>query len=169
MVSSPVDEVVTVVDDADHVIGPESRGEVYRRRLRHRVALVLCWDQRGRLFVHQRTATKLVWPAHHDVFVGGVVAFGEDYAQAAEREAGEELGAQVATPTFLFHHRFDGEYPEWQGVFETVVSGPVRPQVEEVGWHAFLPLDEVVDRMAGWTVVPDRIDPFRRYLAERSG
>ena len=68
------------------------RGEVYARGLRHRCVFVFVRDAEDRIFVHRRTAGKLVFPSLYDMFVGGVVGAGEEYDDAALREAEEELG-----------------------------------------------------------------------------
>ncbi|MBC7268908.1 MAG: NUDIX domain-containing protein, partial [Streptomyces sp.] len=89
---TPADEIIDVVDEHDQVVGRLPRGEVYADGLRHRCVFVLARDAEGRIFVHRRTATKMVYPSLHDMFVGGVVGAGEAYDDAALREAEEELG-----------------------------------------------------------------------------
>ncbi|MDX2878914.1 NUDIX hydrolase, partial [Streptomyces ipomoeae] len=70
---SAADEILDIVDENDQVIGQAPRGEVYARGMRHRVVFVLVRDGEGRIFVHRRTPTKLVFPSLYDLFVGGVV------------------------------------------------------------------------------------------------
>lgn len=89
---NPSDEILDIVDENDEVIGQAPRGEATARGLRHRCAFIEVRDAEGRIFVHRRTATKLVFPSHYDMFVGGVVGAGETYDEAALREAEEELG-----------------------------------------------------------------------------
>lgn len=86
------DEILDIVDENDEVVGQAPRGEATARGLRHRCVFIEARDTEGRLFVHRRTATKLVFPSHYDMFVGGVVGAGESYDEAALREAEEELG-----------------------------------------------------------------------------
>jgi 8-oxo-dGTP pyrophosphatase MutT (NUDIX family) len=52
---------------------------------------VLMRDAAGRVFVHRRTARKLVFPSLYDMFVGGAEGPGESHDEAALREAEEEL------------------------------------------------------------------------------
>ncbi len=85
------DELLDIVDEHDQVVGQAPRAEAYAHRLRHRCVFVLARDAAGRVFVHRRTARKLVFPSLYDMFVGGVVGAGESYDEAALREAGEEL------------------------------------------------------------------------------
>lgn len=89
---TPSDEILDIVDENDEVVGQATRGEATARGLRHRCAFIEARDADGRIFVHRRTATKLVFPSHYDMFVGGVVGAGETYDEAALREAEEELG-----------------------------------------------------------------------------
>src|SRR5690349_16371913 len=89
---SAADEILDIVDENDVVVGQSPRGEAYARGLRHRCVFIQARDARGRLFVHRRTPTKLVFPSLYDMFVGGVVGAGESYDSAALRDAEEELG-----------------------------------------------------------------------------
>src|SRR5262249_1167418 len=100
---TPEDEILDIVDENDRVVGQAPRGEVYAKGLRHRASFVLVRDEADRIFVHRRTATKLVYPSLYDVFVGGVLGTGETYDEAALREAEEELGVSgLPRPVPLF-------------------------------------------------------------------
>ena len=85
-------ELVDVVDAHDRPVAVAPRAEVRARNLRHRVVFVIVDGSDGRILVHRRAERKDVWPGWWDCAVGGVVAAGETYAEAAERELGEELG-----------------------------------------------------------------------------
>ncbi|WP_031075483.1 NUDIX domain-containing protein [Streptomyces sp. NRRL S-118] len=174
---SPADEILDVVDEHDVVVGRAPRGEVYARGLRHRCVFVLARDAEDRLFVHRRTATKLVFPSLYDMFVGGVVGAGESYDEAALREAEEELGVRGLprpTPLFRFLYEDDGgrgggRGSWWSAVYEVRCTLPVAPQPEEVAWHAFLPEAEVEARLADREWVPDGLAAYERLRAHRSG
>lgn len=163
---SAADEVLDVVDRDDRVLGQAPRGEVYARGLIHRCAFVQARDARGRIFVHRRTASKLVFPSHYDMFVGGVLGAGESYAQAALREAEEELGVTgLPQPAPLFKFLYEGPGGAWWSyVHEVRCEPPVVPQESEVDWHAFLPQEELDRRVADgeWTWVPDGLEAYRR-------
>jgi isopentenyldiphosphate isomerase len=157
------DELLDIVDAEDHVVGQALRGDAYARRLRHRCVFILARDAEDRIFVHRRTAEKLVFPSLHDMFVGGVVGAGEGYDEAAKREAEEELGVGGLSPAPLF--RFLYETPEhswWSAVYETRVTTAVEPQAEEVAWHAFLTERELTERLAEWSWVPDGLAAWHR-------
>ncbi|MGH4030773.1 NUDIX hydrolase [Actinomycetota bacterium Odt1-20B] len=167
----PAREVITVVDEDDNVVDEVPRGEAYARGLRHRCVFVQARDAEGRVFVHRRTATKLVFPSMYDMFVGGVVGAGESYDRAALREAEEELGVRgLPLPTPLFKFLYDdGAGKTWFSyLYEVRCELPVRPQVEEVAWHAFLTDEELERRLGEWEWVPDGLDAYRRLRAFRS-
>ncbi|TVL90667.1 NUDIX domain-containing protein [Streptomyces sp. SAJ15] len=165
------DEVLDIVDERDRVVGQARRADALARRLRHRCVFILVRDPDGRVFVHRRTAEKLVFPSRHDVFVGGVVGAGESYDEAALREAEEELGVSgLPAPRPLFRFLYDTpEHTWWSAVYEVSCALPVDPQAEEVAWHAFLTEDEVAERLDTWEWVPDGLEAYRRLLAWRAG
>ncbi|MFI2643542.1 NUDIX hydrolase [Streptomyces sp. NPDC018610] len=168
---SAADEILDIVDENDQVIGQAPRGEVYSRGMRHRCVFIEARDAGGRLFVHRRTATKLAFPSLYDMFVGGVVGAGESYDDAALREAEEELGVSgLPRPEFLFKFLYeDGAgFGWWSSVYQVRCEPPVRPQVEEVAWHDFLPADEVERRLHEWEWVPDGLAAYERLKAYRS-
>ncbi|MFK0121231.1 NUDIX hydrolase [Streptomyces sp. NPDC090994] len=168
---SAADEILDIVDEHDRVVGRSPRGEVYAEGLRHRCVFVQARDARGRIFVHRRTAQKLVFPSLHDMFVGGVVGAGESYDDAALREAEEELGVSgLPRPRFLFKFLYDdgGGRSWWSAVYEVRCESAVRPQAEEVAWYDFLPEEELVRRLDEWEWVPDGLAAYRR-LTGREG
>ncbi|MFG2175811.1 NUDIX domain-containing protein [Streptomyces niveus] len=175
---SAADEILDIVDENDHVVGQAPRGEAYAKGLRHRCVFVLARDADDRVFVHRRTATKLAFPSHHCMFVGGVVGAGETYDEAALREAEEELGVSGLprpVPVFTFLYKAgDGGLSWWSRVYEVRCVLPVSPQVEEIEWHAFLTDAELDRRLAEdagdggrpWT--PDGLAAYERLKAARA-
>ncbi|WP_406086472.1 NUDIX hydrolase [Streptomyces virginiae] len=168
---SAAEEVLDVVDREDRVVGQAPRGEVYARGLLHRCAFVQARDAEGRIFVHRRTASKLVFPSHYDMFVGGVLGAGESYAQAALREAEEELGVRgLEQPTPLFTFLYEGPGGAWwSSVYEVRCELPVAPQASEVDWHTYLTQEELDRRVddGAWAWVPDGLEAYRRLRAHR--
>ncbi|CAM5382763.1 putative Nudix hydrolase [Streptomyces avidinii] len=172
---SAADEVLDVVDRRDRVTGRARRGDVYAAGLIHRCAFILARDGLGRVFVHRRTASKLVFPSHYDMFVGGVLGAGESYGRAALREAEEELGVTgLPQPEPLFKFLYEGPGGAWWSyVHEVRCELPVRPQASEVAWHTWLPEEELAERAGGgsWPWVPDGLEAYRRLREwrERAG
>ncbi|MFH9979461.1 NUDIX hydrolase [Streptomyces sp. NPDC017179] len=168
---SAADEILDIVDEHDRVVGQSPRGRVYAEGLRHRCVFVEARDAEGRLFVHRRTSTKLVFPSLHDMFVGGVVGAGEAYDDAALREAEEELGVTgLPRPEYLFKFLYDDGAGRtwWSAVYQVRCELPVRPQAEEVAWYGFLPEDEVERRLGEWQWVPDGLAAYERLKGHRS-
>ncbi|MFF2190036.1 NUDIX hydrolase [Streptomyces sp. NPDC058155] len=175
---SAADEILDIVDENDRVVRQATRGEAYAKGLRHRCAFILARDADDRVFVHRRTATKLVFPSHHDMFVGGVVGAGETYDDAALREAEEELGVSgLPRPVPLFSFLYEpggGGQGWWSRVYEVRCLFPVSPQVEEIDWHAFLTEEELERRLArsaadgGWLWTPDGLAAYERLRATRA-
>ncbi|MFF6782261.1 NUDIX domain-containing protein [Streptomyces sp. NPDC012510] len=169
---SAADEILDIVDENDQVIGQAPRGEVYARGMRHRAVFVLVRDGEGRIFVHRRTETKLVFPSLYDMFVGGVVGAGESYDDAASREAEEELGVVgLPRPVPLFKFLYDdgGGRTWWSAVYEVRWAGAVDPQLEEVAWYGFLGEDEMERRLREWEWVPDGRAAWERVRGRRPG
>ncbi|KAB1150537.1 NUDIX domain-containing protein [Streptomyces luteolifulvus] len=168
---SAADEILDIVDENDRVIGQSPRGEAYAKGLRHRCVFIQARDAEDRLFVHRRTATKLVFPSLYDMFVGGVVGAGESYDTAALREAEEELGVTgLPRPEHLFTFLYDDGAGRtwWSAVYEVRCELPVSPQPEEVAWHGFLPEEELRRRLTEWEWVPDGLAAYERLGAYRS-
>lgn len=95
------DELLDVVDELDRVIGPEKRGVIHARRLRHRAVHVLVFNAKGQVFLQRRAKTKDTFPDRWDSSCSGHVDTGEEYLQSAVRELGEELGLHGMTPEDL--------------------------------------------------------------------
>lgn len=161
------DELIDIVDEHDRVIGQARRGEAYARGLRHRSVFILVRDGAGRIFVHRRTPTKLVFPAMYDMFIGGVVGAGETYDRAAARETAEELGVTgLPAPRFRLKFEFrHGEHAWWCAVYESRCDRPVRPQVEEIDWYTFLSDAELDHRLPDWPWVPDGLRAYQELRA----
>ncbi|MGC5364985.1 NUDIX domain-containing protein [Streptomyces sp. DT24] len=161
---SAADELLDIVDVRDRVVGQAPRGEATARRLRHRCVFIEVRDARDRIFVHRRTASKLVFPSHHDMFVGGVVGAGETYDEAALREAEEELGVTgLPRPEPLFSFLYESPaHTWWSHVYQVRCELPVDPQAEEVAWHTFLTDAELEQRLDTLRWVPDGLETYRR-------
>ena len=86
------DELVDVVDEQDRVVATVTRRRMRAERLRHRAVFIAVVSSTGQLLVHRRSDGKDLWPGQWDVGVGGVVAAGEAWDDAARRELAEELG-----------------------------------------------------------------------------
>jgi isopentenyldiphosphate isomerase len=89
-------ELVDIVDRNDQPVATVPRAVMRRERLLHRAVYVAVFRPDGRLLIHRRSETKDIWPGWWDVAVGGVVAAGETWDDAARREVAEEIGVADA-------------------------------------------------------------------------
>lgn len=100
------DEQFELVDEEDRVIGLASRAECHGNpALIHRAVHVLLFNRRGDLLLQKRSRHKDIQPGRWDTSVGGHLAPGESYLEAARREMGEELGLTGLPLTFLYYSR----------------------------------------------------------------
>lgn len=160
------EEIVTIVDEENRVVGSAPRSRMRAEGLPHRAAYILVFDSTGRLFVQQRTETKDVYPGYADVVAGGVVLADESYDAAAERELGEELGIHGTplTPHFDFYHQ-DASNRVWGRVYSCVHDGEIELQAEEVESGAFLTVEDVLERSRHEPYTPDGMHALRRFIS----
>jgi isopentenyldiphosphate isomerase len=164
MEHDPGEELVDVIDDEGRTIGTVTRREMRERRLPHRCVYLLVFNHEGDLFVHQRTATKDVYPSHWDVAVGGVLAAGEAFDTGARREAGEELGVDLEPESLFPFHYADAATVVYGMVYRATYDGPFRLQPEEVVRGEFLPLPDVMVRISREPFCPDGLAVLSEYL-----
>jgi 16S rRNA (adenine1518-N6/adenine1519-N6)-dimethyltransferase len=86
------EEVFDVVDENDVPVGKATRAEVHSQNLLHRAVHVLVMNRNGDLWLQKRSHRKDMSPGAWDSSVSGHLDAGEDYATAAIRELGEEIG-----------------------------------------------------------------------------
>ena len=143
----PDEDLLDLVDADNTVIGTVPRALVHGApALRHRVAHVLVYDGRGRLLLQKRSSTKEIQPGMWDTSVGGHVAAGESYLEAAVRETGEELGLHVDAAALTPVHEY-----VWRSAVETEHvacyrikhDGPFTPHPEEIDQLRFWSPDEL--------------------------
>lgn len=161
------DEIVTIVDEHNNVVGTAPRREMRARRLPHRSTYILVFNSQGELYVQKRTLTKDVYPGYYDPVTGGVVLAGETYEQGAVRELAEEMGIREVPLTWLFEFYFaDDRTRVWGGVFSCVYDGIIIPQEEEVESVSLMTTAEILQRAQTELFTPDGLYVMQRYLGQ---
>lgn len=90
------DEIFDLVDERDKVIGSVRRGDAHHDpSLLHRSVQVLVFNDQGEVLLQRRSPHKDLFPNYYCASASGHLNQGEDYAEAAEREAREELGVAL--------------------------------------------------------------------------
>lgn len=163
-------EWVDVVDENDRVVGRATRADVRAGNLRHRACYVLVRDDEGRHFIHQRTATKDVFPSYYDMMAGGVLAAGESYAIAASREVGEELGVPALDLREVGGLVYEDATNRVVGrVFECRVVPPLRLQLEEIVGGEWVTADALERMLQQRDFCPDSVVAFEVWRRQRGG
>ncbi|MEO8603736.1 MAG: NUDIX domain-containing protein [bacterium] len=164
MAGAAAAELVDIVDARDQLIGRATRAEIRAGRLRHRATYLLVFNGRDELFVHERTATKDVYPSYWDVAVGGVVGAGESYEVGAARELAEEVGITAVAPQRLFDFDYVDTANQVNGrVYRVVWDGPLTLQAAEIVRGEWLSAAALEPRLATQAFCPDGVLAWRRY------
>jgi len=100
---------ITIVDDADNVIGSETRTIARQRGLIHRIVKVIVINPAGQILIQKRGAQMEDSPLKWDLSATGHVYSGEDYETAAHRETQEEIGLTKLKLTFIGKYYYERE------------------------------------------------------------
>lgn len=158
--SEPADpgaELVDVVDEDDRVVATVDRRRMRAARMRHRATFVVVNRSDGRLLVHRRSDAKDLWPGRWDLAVGGVLATGEAWDDAARRELHEELGVTGEIEPLGSSTYTDDDVDLVARTYRVVHDGPFRftdGEVVEVRWVDRAELARLRDEA---TFVPDSV------------
>lgn len=161
------DDLVDVVDEHDVVVDRVTRGEMRRRNLRHRAVYVVVRTSDDGVVVHRRAEWKDVYPGHWDLCFGGVLASGEDWAAAAERELAEEAGIRAPLREVGAGRYDDGPCSVVGRVFAAVHDGPYPCPDGEVVEVRIVPRSHLDAFLATRPHCPDSVALVRPWLIER--
>jgi len=140
-----MEEILDIVDDNNEVVGSAPYADVYAKRLNHRIVHVLIFNDKGEIFLQQRSAKKQFCPGHWVTSAGGHVRKGETYEQAAKRELLEELGID-APLTKIDESPYDHyKMRKFLQVFRAFSNGPFKFDEEEVADGRWFSVSDVRD------------------------
>jgi len=165
--ANPRDERICIVDGFDNVVRCASRREMRVDGLLHRVTYLIVFNSAGKILVQQRTGIKDWYPGRFDFAAGGVVQYGESYAQSAIRELKEELGIDAEIKhQFKMYFEDRNTNPQtrsWGMVYTCICDGPFKLQAEEVVDVLFVTVDEAL-AMDSTLVTPDTRHALMAFL-----
>lgn len=163
-------DLIDLVDEAGRVVGTAPRSECHSHPLlAHRAVHVFVRNSGGEIFLQKRSRTKRIQPGRWDTSVGGHLATGETYEDAAARELLEELGVDIADaggPRALGRlHDYVWRCPvetEHVRTFELAHEGPFTLQPEEIDEGRFWTEDELRAAAGTGVLTPNLEDELRR-------
>ncbi len=160
-------EFVEIVDESGRVVSRARRADCHGNpSLAHRAVHILVMNSRGDIFLQKRSKTKRVQPGKWDTSVGGHLACGESYEEAALREIEEEVGIELRDASRLRHlhdyvWRSDTE-TEHVRTFMLEHDGPFALQREEIEDGRFWPEAEVRRTVGTGRLTPNLEEELRR-------
>jgi isopentenyldiphosphate isomerase len=152
------DEMVEEIDMSGNVLRLVSRRQMRAEQLCHRSVFIAVMSEKGDLLVHQRAATKDIWPGWWDVAVGGVVSPGESWDVAAARELHEELGIHAVNLEFLGTGAYrDKDVQLVAATFLCRTDGPFTFSDGEITQAHWVGLTELPAWLQGKQFLPDSV------------
>jgi len=165
LMAKVAEEVFEVVDEDDRIVGQAYRSQCHGNPdLIHRVAHVLVFNSRGEVLLQKRSMSKDIQPGRWDTSVGGHLMPGEDYLEAARREAREELGLENPELTFLYYSKIRNSVEsENVATFCTVADGPFDFDRSEIEALRFWWSEDILNQTGKGVFTPNFEEEWRSY------
>lgn len=145
MITDNQKEIFDVVDKEDRVIGQARRGEVHgNKKLIHRSIGVIVENNKGEVFMQQRSATKDTDPLKWTISCSGHVNSGDNYEITAHRELVEELGVDLDIIPFAKIMYKGEKETEISQLFRARSEGPFTLLQKEIEQGKFFTRKELV-------------------------
>jgi isopentenyldiphosphate isomerase len=153
------EELFEIVDDEGRVVGTAPRWRCHGDpSLAHRSVHVFVINPRGDIYLQKRSSAKDVQPGKWDTSVGGHLAPGETYEQAAVRELAEELGIRAGAGLLLPRHSYvwrTSIETEHVRTYELSYQGAIAPDPVEIDSGRFWSEDEIRRECGRGTFTPN--------------
>lgn len=161
------DELLTVVDAQDRVVGSAPRREIHANNSRHRAVHILVFNRRGELFLQKRARWKDRHPLLWDSSAAGHVDAAEEYDGAASRELREELGVDPAVTPIEKIPASEETGHEFITIYRAEHDGPFSLPPDEIEHGDFFPVSVVNDWAAARPrdFAPGFIECWKAYRA----
>lgn len=165
------DEIITLVDKHNKIIGSVARNKMQFGLDYHRATYIFVFTPDDKLIVQKRSPHKSFCPNYYGVATGGVVAAGESYLLSAQRELQEELGI---SPPLTCHGLFYTEgdsYRIWGKIYSCHYNetehGPLYLQSSEVESVSYMSVAEILATKNSLSFTPDTLDALMHLIEDR--
>lgn len=138
-----MDELLTVVDGNDVVLGFSTREDIQRRGLNYRCVQVFVFNGEKELLICKRPTIKKGYPGMWAASAMGRVRRGESYEDAAHRELREELGIDTKLNRATKFSVMDGVNRVFQEIYSGSTSANASPDKTEVSEWKFINLRDL--------------------------
>jgi len=167
--SNSEEQLIHVSDDDQAIIGSIARGRVHGNPdLIHRAVHILVLNPEGLLLLQKRSLHKDVQPGKWDTSVGGHVRFGQSYAEAALREAEEELGINLTFQDlqYLYFSKIRNE-KESENIQTYLChhAGPFIPEAKEIDELKFWSREEIQSHLGTDLFTSNFEEEFAAFIA----
>lgn len=134
--------------------------------LHMQIVIVVIFNSKGEVLVHQRSASKKVNPGNIDHICGGVIS-GETPEQAAIRETREEAGVEISALTRVLCSV--NKYNRYRWLFAARSDAePILSEPDDIQWVAYKSVTELATKRetGDYTFVDDFFE--ETILAQKS-
>lgn len=141
-------EYMDIVNEADEVIGRDTRENVHANHAIHRGVHVFVVSGAGLLLVQQRSPDRPYYPGYWDASAGGQVMSGESYEKAASRELLEELGCHGGPLELVGNYNsYSHRQREKRALFVHTCEGPFEFDTGEIDSIEFASAELINERL----------------------
>jgi len=163
-----VDEIITLVDKHNTVIGSAPRQKINFGIDYHRATYILVFTQDNHLIVQKRSKSKSFCPSYYGIATGGIVAKGESYLLSAQRELEEELGIHLELSCHGAFLTEGDNFRIWGKLYscyyDEALHGPLVLQASEVESVHIMSTEHILQQMNTVSFTPDTVDAFMHYV-----
>lgn len=160
------EEYFEIVNQQGEVLGVASRAACHSNpALIHRVIHVLVFNSAGLLLLQKRSSSKDIQPGKWDTSVGGHLAVGETFEEAAYREMNEELSIQNVPIHFLYQYIWRTEVEtEVVRTFHCRFDGEIFYDRDEIEGVCFWDMDVLLSQIDTVLFTPNLREELQKYL-----